>query len=963
MGVQRAVQYGIKQTGAEEVAAGFVTIAASLGEGDKAIASARKAWASLSRSLGSVQKRMSTLDTSSAASSLASLSSEVSTAADKFGALKDAPKDLAKAAKSLSNSQNALSKTTTQLARAQERVARSKPPAPSGVKEVATQYSILEAVIQRADAAASSSEGWKELNNRIENAYDTMLEFGASPEEAIQNLRNVQQVAGATGVSVASLAKIAEKFSDEAETTTVTTKNLADTLNFAALSGERVEDAARFMGLAAIGQTDALKRLDKQAQTAAKAIDDIVDPQMRAKLIAQQITLAQQRQNNILGKARQRWAAYKISLDLANPSVQTMWRGMKILGGAAIAVAVAIGGVLMKAMKTYASQNVRTAKAIKGTKKAWDDVLYNLGAIVLGYNAAGKNIKKTTGFLKDFNRFLTQNAGTVQSLVKSVAKGLIYAVSIGSKIVLGFASFVGIIFETIKNLGNKFAEVINDIVFFAQEKWLELQSVLGDDEAAGKLQELRSEYNRTRAALSTDWSFPLTEKIAGYIDMVDQLEGKAVGFVDSFGSGEKGLKSTGPRKRGGGGGGAKLPTDINALREQIAGLKTQQKSLAINIKNRQITAAQVKAWRKMSDAKREGFVLEPKTLTAMRKRFALQVEINALRKEDLKTSKEIAETYRQLGTGAVSVEEFIGDPETFGFLNSEAANLAGEINSIRGAMEEMDRVDRERQGWRYADTLKVLDAERAIFEAKKKQRLYDSNPLAQFTNSQAGNVLVADMKKSMASLDAQRPYLDQLSALNTQIGQELTPEFTTIGNADPEIQALQDKITLRQRELKAIQLTKSANEQALTQGTQLAHEFAAGLGAAIANGEGVGGVLKGSLSSALGSLVPMLQAYGAALVAAGSLNPVALFAATTVLAALVGAAQSALSGSSAPSTAASAPDRGERLRRDIQREEQQEQQINVSVNIGNELLDERTVRVVQQRSNLGQIRSSPSRRG
>ena len=999
-----------------EVAASFDAITKAVDMSAKAAEAAKKSWGGINRVLTGSIKRLGGLDFSKATAQFDALSKMIGDTSDSLNNLAQTQKTI----KALGS----LTRTTTQYAKAQERVSRAKPikppPATSNVKEIATQYSVLEKVIRRADKAAATNEGWKELENRIDNAYETMIEFGASPEEAISNLRNVQRAAGLTGVSVATLTKIAEKFADEAETTTVTTRDLAMTLDFAALSGERAEDSARLMALASIGQTDALKRLDKQAQAAAKAIDDIVDPQVRAKLIAQQITLAQKRQNSVLGKARQRWAAFKISLDLTDPSVQSMWKGLKLLGVGALAVAGIIGGVLVKSIKTFTSQNVRTQRSLKKAARAWDDVKYTVGAVVLGYNDASKNINRTTGFLKKFNEFIKKNASTIQELVKFVARGIVFVAGGIAKVLLGFSGFVVGLLEGVQNAVQGIIEIINDTVFFARKIALEAQRFIADDdekkEINQKLRQLRAEYEVTKKTLEKPIEFKLTEKVAGFIDLVSEAQDDADKFITGFGTGKgNSIKNLGPRKRPGSG--PPLETELRKVLEEIKSLERLKREVTADVtartslnENEPLINAFFKRIQLQRDVAKlqeedriatrnlntevntlvntlvsaKDFLSNPEFFQGINAEASkLAQEARAVRTQfdgladfldqrrstlfvdvqgELDKTREVAKERRNMLAQKATAEDFIADPEKLDAVNTEAARLGAQIRATRAQVEQLKTSDAERN----TQAFKALQR-RAAFE-KEQLRLerLKRNPFASFLAGQTGALLQEQVKKTAERIKRLQPEIKKLLDIEAQIAQIQNPAQSGqfVGSTDPELDALRARVAERTRELNLIKSFRKINNQALTDGAGLAIDFASALGNASATGADVSNVLKQSLSGAIGQLVPMLSAYGAALVAAGTLNPFALFAATAVLSALTGAAQGALTGDSSPTTSATSVNRGDALSRDIERErEREETPINVTVFVGNEALDKRFIEQQQQNQNLGLLRNRQDRRG
>lgn len=87
-----------------------------------------------------------------------------------------------------------------------------------------------------------------ELTSRVQNALDTMVEFGAGIDDLSTAMVRINEVAKEFAISPAQVAKALEKLVDESEDATFALNNLENVFKKARLEGKKVEDAAREMG-------------------------------------------------------------------------------------------------------------------------------------------------------------------------------------------------------------------------------------------------------------------------------------------------------------------------------------------------------------------------------------------------------------------------------------------------------------------------------------------------------------------------------------------------------------------------------------------------------------------------------------------------------------------------------------------------------------------------------------------
>lgn len=89
---------------------------------------------------------------------------------------------------------------------------------------------------------------FQEVRSRIQNALETMIEFGATQKQVEQGFREITRVAKLTGRSQAEVARALEKLTDESGDATRALKELEGVVVRASASGERLEDAATRTG-------------------------------------------------------------------------------------------------------------------------------------------------------------------------------------------------------------------------------------------------------------------------------------------------------------------------------------------------------------------------------------------------------------------------------------------------------------------------------------------------------------------------------------------------------------------------------------------------------------------------------------------------------------------------------------------------------------------------------------------
>lgn len=177
-------------------------------------------------------------------------------------------------------------------------------------------------------------------------------------------------------------------------------------------------------------------------------------------------------------------------------------------------------------------------------------------------------------------------------------------------------------------------------------------------------------------------------------------------------------------------------------------------------------------------------------------------------------------------------------------------------------------------------------------------------------------------------------------------------------------EAVRKALTGMRQQTAALQAQKKAMEDIKKVGIDAASSMIMAFGQAfaiIATGTGaIGKTFVGVFMSAVGSVVPILQAYGSALLAAQNLSGIGVLVAAGVLAGLLSAAQSAMQGGGGTPT--STPSSSDALQRQYRREREEEKQQTIQIDLywGTEYVESQTRNLVRQGSELGMTR--PRRR-
>ncbi|NBT52081.1 MAG: hypothetical protein EBT12_11115 [Marivivens sp.] len=121
-----------------------------------------------------------------------------------------------------------------------------------------------------------------EVSARIQNALDTMVEFGASIEDLERATRrlNKTQKDGLRGT--AQQANALRTLVDESENAEFAIRNMEKATKIATQTGLKLEDAGRQLGMAFRGDATILRNFDQIARQAADSIEKMNNPALSA---------------------------------------------------------------------------------------------------------------------------------------------------------------------------------------------------------------------------------------------------------------------------------------------------------------------------------------------------------------------------------------------------------------------------------------------------------------------------------------------------------------------------------------------------------------------------------------------------------------------------------------------------------------------------------------------------------
>ena len=299
-------------------------------------------------------------------------------------------------------------------------------------------------VLERIEVQATFED---EITSRVQNALDTMVEFGATTEQVSQAFGQLSKAQKAGAKGMAQQANVMRTLVDESENADFALRNVSKATTLAAQAGLKLEDAGRQLGQAFRGETAVLQNFDKAAKRAASAIDDITDPALRAKAIMIELNAATRRQNSVFAKLSNQFR-------LVGALAPNFTRGIKGLAAAFAGAGAAISAFTAKSLKAYMEGSAKMRRANKRMEKSLKDLQFTFGAIVAQAVGLGDGMKNAEGAVVSLTKTLIKNRVPIAQTIRDIGLASIAVVDAITRPFRGIRLLVALIrdaiFETLK---------------------------------------------------------------------------------------------------------------------------------------------------------------------------------------------------------------------------------------------------------------------------------------------------------------------------------------------------------------------------------------------------------------------------------------------------------------------------------------------------------------------------------
>ena len=344
-------------------------------------------------------------------------------AINKMQELEVSTKGVATAFERLNKAQGLYATQTTQTAQATQTLNKQTQTLGTNLKKQRGQLHKLTIQAQHANKSLKDmtlEEVFRdEVSARIQNALDTMVEFGASTDHldiALKKL-NKTQVTGTRGM--AQQANVLRTLVDESENARFAIKNMERATDIAAKTGLKLEDAGRQLGMAFRGDTTILRNFDVMARKAADAIEKINDPAQRQKMIMKELASAQKRVSSGFGRMENRIARADVSLNKVGLSVASLSRGLLGLASGAVIGAVTLGVAGMtSAIKKFREGNKEAIQSTNALQMSLDRAQDKAGGVLNEFLDLNLATETLAAFIDD----LTDSKNSLIGALNSGAK-------------------------------------------------------------------------------------------------------------------------------------------------------------------------------------------------------------------------------------------------------------------------------------------------------------------------------------------------------------------------------------------------------------------------------------------------------------------------------------------------------------------------------------------------------------
>ena len=489
-----------------------------------------------------------------------------------------------------------------------------------------------------------------EVSARIQNALDTMVEFGASVEDLERATRrlNKTQKDGLRGT--AQQANALRTLVDESENAEFAIRNMEKATKIATQTGLKLEDAGRQLGMAFRGDATILRNFDQIARQAADSIEKMNNPAQRQAAIMRELAKAQRRVSGNFGKFQNSIARADVTLNKVGLSVGRLATGFAGLAFGAIAAGFKL---ITDAVSAY---NEASQEAIAITQQ------YNLSKQQL-LETEGELISKTFAlgeaetFLGELYDERTQQLMNQETHLSAISLeysklqdelfGFHKETRLGGRDILTYAEQIQLLIATMHEATRETArmetKLHNDRIQRARELDRFMSTLEKDDDAARR--RLEQELESARKLGSKVSTAPGITPLVRATIMQEQQEAFAKKFGPDFAGPEAPAPTKPkPKKRRGRGGRARQKAETfiggQSIEEIEQGLRDYERAVAEERRLGQERAAQALFLQSELEGATAGF-------DGISTKLREQIELT---RQQIELNRKLAAGYREVST-------------------------------------------------------------------------------------------------------------------------------------------------------------------------------------------------------------------------------------------------------------------------------------------------------------------------
>ncbi len=288
-----------------------------------------------------------------------------------------------------------------------------------------------------------------EISAKIQGALDTFVEFGASQDQVATAFERINKSSKVGMRGIAQTSNALRKLVDETEDADLAMRGLEKSFEVAEAAGIKLEDAAADVGRALKGQTDILQKFDERAKAAAKAIDGITDPALRAKAIMRELNAATLRQNGLLAKLSNQFK-------LATAIEPNLTRSLKAVALGFTGITAAVSAFTVKSVKAYVDGSAAMKKKTDSLSKSFKSLQVAFGNVAAEAIGLGEGFENTKKEVDDLSKLVVKNRVPIAQSLRDIALAAVYAgeaITMPIKGIMLFLAFIDdVITEIIKGI-------------------------------------------------------------------------------------------------------------------------------------------------------------------------------------------------------------------------------------------------------------------------------------------------------------------------------------------------------------------------------------------------------------------------------------------------------------------------------------------------------------------------------